>query len=108
MSVVTGSYAHLSPYRRHILLMHLNSRLVRLLSDPSGERIPDSGWHGHHDWTLGCRVFVIRDFMFDGDESPPLDCLSFSFIYSLLSMEFGGTLGTSTIGEAPVRRSVKW
>ena len=39
---------------------------------------PDSDWHGHHDWRPQGQVFLIRDFMFDGDESPPLACLTFS------------------------------
>ena len=87
MAVLTGSYLHLSPYRRHLLLLHLDTRQVRLLGDPGELLPPDSGWHGSHDWYPGCLVFSIRDLLFDGDESPPIGILDFSL--HLFSAERG-------------------
>ena len=65
--VVSVSYTHLAPYRRHILFLDTLNKQVRLISDPRERSVSDSGWHGSHTWYQGAPAFVLDDFNYDGE-----------------------------------------
>ena len=64
--VISVSYTHLAPYRRHVLLLDTMSRQVRLIPDPRDFPVADSGWHGRHTWAPRTAAFVLDDLHYDG------------------------------------------
>ena len=66
MAELLASYTHLCPFRRQVLLLHVQRLRVRLLSDPMEYLHADSGWHGRHNWFPGCDSFSVWDFRYHG------------------------------------------
>lgn len=69
LNTAVGAYAQLGPPRVHIFLMRLDGlQRARRLSGGAMYRhaVDDSGWHGLHNYSLGCSTFQIYNFSYRG------------------------------------------